>query len=676
MIRLYNLLITLFICHFSFAQWEKTNGPFQTNIKSFARSTNYLFALGETDGVFRSTDNGINWTAANTGLPSQFLSFNSITADANNIFISTVAGVFRSTDEGDSWTAASNGLPTPMQVRGIFINNSVIYAGTAAGIFTSLDNGNNWDTASIGLPTNTIMYSFTESDSGILASGSNGVYLTTNSGASWLSKSTGLPLAGFVYYTATEGSTFFAGTSNGVYRSTDAGNTWVQKTAGIPFSFGMSVETMGNRVFTGTSQGIYMTLDNGETWTAVRGGGSVTQGTNSSEAILKIEGASILAGGSRGFHFSSDSGSTWGDRNNGLPYTKMIDMATNGEDVFLATEKGLYATEESSNEWSHRFNNYCSSVEANGESIFVGSNFGWIHFSENAGEDWTQSQGFFDNGQDVFGVADSTVFARYNASTAGIGYVSMDNGANFSLTNHPYSLFANRNESSLFALDSTVVGYANNTWSSVSPLILNDSIFSMAVNDQSFFLGIKGGVLIADSNDLSWTTLAFGSASAKVTGLAVQGQNIFACNSENKVFASRNNGQSWFSITDNFADTITPAAPFRIKITQMLATDSYLFLGGENGIWKRPLTPITGIDKPQNNLEFAVYPNPTDGRFTATANLKGRIVLRNALGEVIQTAVNTQSSSIELDLSPFAKGIYFVTFENEDARITKKVILE
>lgn len=60
------------------AQWVQTNGPYGGYIDALAVNGSYLFA-GTGDGVFRSADNGANWTAANQGLANsdvQSLAFN------------------------------------------------------------------------------------------------------------------------------------------------------------------------------------------------------------------------------------------------------------------------------------------------------------------------------------------------------------------------------------------------------------------------------------------------------------------------------------------------------------------------------------------------------------------------------------------------------------------------
>jgi hypothetical protein len=49
------------------AQWVQTNGPLGGWVRCFAENDTNLFA-GTQGGVFRSTNNGADWTAVNAGL--------------------------------------------------------------------------------------------------------------------------------------------------------------------------------------------------------------------------------------------------------------------------------------------------------------------------------------------------------------------------------------------------------------------------------------------------------------------------------------------------------------------------------------------------------------------------------------------------------------------------------
>ena len=69
-----NLIQTLFffmlVTQTCFTQWVQTKWcyPFGCSVQCFAISGTNLFAGTDVGGVFLSTNNGINWTAVNSGL--------------------------------------------------------------------------------------------------------------------------------------------------------------------------------------------------------------------------------------------------------------------------------------------------------------------------------------------------------------------------------------------------------------------------------------------------------------------------------------------------------------------------------------------------------------------------------------------------------------------------------
>jgi len=65
-----------------------------------------------------------------------------------------VRGVYKSSDSGSTWTAANNGL-TEVNVQALAIdpvNNTTLYAGTnGGGVFKSTDGGDAWSAVNNGL---------------------------------------------------------------------------------------------------------------------------------------------------------------------------------------------------------------------------------------------------------------------------------------------------------------------------------------------------------------------------------------------------------------------------------------------------------------------------------------------------------------------------------------------
>ena len=124
--------------------WEQTNGPFGGTVNSLAINSNgEIFAGTVFGGVFRSSDNGGNWSAINTGLTDTRVRALAINSNGEIFAGTNGGGIFRSTDNGDNWSAINTGLTTT-NVSALAINSSgAIFAG-GDGVFRSSDNGDNW----------------------------------------------------------------------------------------------------------------------------------------------------------------------------------------------------------------------------------------------------------------------------------------------------------------------------------------------------------------------------------------------------------------------------------------------------------------------------------------------------------------------------------------------------
>jgi len=98
--------------------------------------------FGVGGGIFRSTDNGENWTEQNDGFSA--LDVNSLALNsAGDILAAAAGGVFLSTDNAESWSDVSSGLiPTGGNAWAVAVDhNGYALAGTAGGgVFRSLQS--------------------------------------------------------------------------------------------------------------------------------------------------------------------------------------------------------------------------------------------------------------------------------------------------------------------------------------------------------------------------------------------------------------------------------------------------------------------------------------------------------------------------------------------------------
>ncbi|HWE62567.1 MAG TPA: hypothetical protein VHB98_12710, partial [Chloroflexota bacterium] len=152
-------------------------------------------------------------------------------------------GVYRSSDGGDTWLAADSGLPqTDAQVTVLQAGGSnTIYAGTSGnGVYYSTDGGQRWQDdngENSDLPIETVVGLAVDRRFGdtVFAAGQDGVVYSNFSGQSWSESRVGTT-SNLSAITDDPGdpTTLLVGTENdGIYLSTDYGADW-QSTSGIP----------------------------------------------------------------------------------------------------------------------------------------------------------------------------------------------------------------------------------------------------------------------------------------------------------------------------------------------------------------------------------------------------------------------------------------------------------
>ena len=131
------------------------------DIVALAVTGSSIFAAFNTDSLYRSTNNGVNWVVVNNGIPSMYI--NAITTINNNILVGTGGnGIFLSTNNGNNWSPVNNGLPEAeySSVLRFVTNGSYIFAGmgeayqgTVKLIYLSTNNGVTWINKSQGMDT-------------------------------------------------------------------------------------------------------------------------------------------------------------------------------------------------------------------------------------------------------------------------------------------------------------------------------------------------------------------------------------------------------------------------------------------------------------------------------------------------------------------------------------------
>lgn len=291
-----------------------------------------VLITSSSSSIYRSTNGGTNWSYRYTGgLSWRELLFHP--SDPNIVYACGNGSDFvRSTDNGLSWSLAGSGLPTTnitrMTIGVTPAAPNVVYClaagnGSWAGLFRSNDSGLTFSLVTSNLP-NVVGNSQAWYDLCIaidptnelnLFAGAIGIASSTNGGISWTSQSTGIHVDHHeLKYNILDG-TLWSGNDGGLYSLGSSGN-WVDHTDGMSISMvyrcSVSAHTAG-MVINGYQDNGTALLRNGE-WTKETGADGMT--CLISPTTDSVMYSSMQNGGA--IYRTTDGAVTWANIKNGI----------------------------------------------------------------------------------------------------------------------------------------------------------------------------------------------------------------------------------------------------------------------------------------------------------------------------------------------------------------------
>ncbi len=83
-----------------------------------------MYACGLDQGVYKTTNSGVNWTQMNNGLTNIQVQVIALCKNSSQVLYAGTApgandGVYKSTDGGTSWTRMVNGIAEPVGTLGV-----------------------------------------------------------------------------------------------------------------------------------------------------------------------------------------------------------------------------------------------------------------------------------------------------------------------------------------------------------------------------------------------------------------------------------------------------------------------------------------------------------------------------------------------------------------------------
>jgi ligand-binding sensor domain-containing protein len=245
--------------------WEPVPGTADRATYSLSAVGGGELLIGTSRGIGRQM--GANWSWIDT---SGAFAVVRAASPPNRAYGATRTGVLLSSDGGLNWAKANSGLehllPVALAASG---RSPTLYAGTAGGgVYRSTDGAQKWKRVGTELSHTLIRcLSIDPSDDDVVYAGTDrGPYVSTNGGRSWSARFEGLPRTPVYSILDVSGPAepaVIAGTGAGVFVTHDRGKTWTElapgTSVGIPVALGRDSAT--GRILVGTYGAGILILD-------------------------------------------------------------------------------------------------------------------------------------------------------------------------------------------------------------------------------------------------------------------------------------------------------------------------------------------------------------------------------------------------------------------------------
>lgn len=367
----------------------------------FATDSNNIVYTGTHDGLFATSDNGLNWAQNN------FLSnipVSSILIDSNNnIFCGTGYydngnGVFYSTDAGQNWSQL--GLPGKIVLSLALDSKGNLYAGTKQdGLFKTTDLGQTWiqynqgiykkDVFRLKLNKEDMIFIGSEGDGGF-ASGGGGVFRSMDNGDFF--EHIGLPTSNVKNIVFSADSLIFASTPSGVQKYSKKNSKW--SNVGLHDVFGVTISPNGILYAATFAEGVFKSDDLGKNWTLTN---LTMDSIMSTYNVLSLSDDTVFVATEFNLRRTTDGGSSWSVLPVKTGFFSRAMLLNNSDlwvtgfgisnyNLYKSTDGVNYDSTYSGLDWSE---NNCISALPNGTVFITDRSFG-TYRSTNNGIDWQQ----------------------------------------------------------------------------------------------------------------------------------------------------------------------------------------------------------------------------------------------------------------------------------------------
>jgi photosystem II stability/assembly factor-like uncharacterized protein len=548
---------------------------------SYAVMGSILFGAVD-NGVARSTDSGMTWTACGFTQFPYYDAFQghdvySLAASGGRVYAGTEVGVFLSLDTGKTWGIPDGYLPDSNEVLSLVVKGGNLYAGTDTnGIYITPIKSTFWSRVDNNRTALRRITALVWNGSEFWVGTDSGVFVSTDSGINWTSRNSGLRNLNVQCLTFA-GTTLFAGTrGDGIFSSTDSGASWVSCNAGLTGLYIRTLQFSQNTLFAGMIPGnnYYQgepvcSTDEGITWNCISP--NTGAGANNVTAFDSIGNNLLIAMAFSGVYLSNDDGETWIPVDSGLENNTLLSFATMGTFVFASSLGGVYLSTDSGASW-----------------VLIDSQ---IRYTEN------------------FAIIGSIIFLGTEENGV---FRSMDSGKH---------------------------------WSQVNNGLSDTNVFTLVVIGNKLFAGTQNGVFLSTDSARTWESVSNGLPDGVyVFHFASIGTNLFA-SVDGGVYYTNDFGANWISVSDGLPPELTYEGGvqyFAIDSFYLFAAYATEY-GAASGVYRRSLSemivPASISTTPLTQQSITSYPNPftqsTTITLTTPASGVAELSVVNLLGEEV-----------------------------------------
>jgi len=565
----------------------------------------------------------VTWTNGNEGYNPGNGRINCVLIDphnGNDIYVGAPAGgLWKSTNNGINWTVLTDHLAV-LGVSSVVIhpgNSNVIYIATgdgdggqtySIGVLKSIDGGITW------LPTG-LSYNISNfvrinklimhptNPNIIIAASNQGIHKTTNAGVNWNQTVSGINMRDIEFKPNNPGTIYCGGT---IFRkSTDGGDNFVTITSGLPASgiqriaIGVSnanseyVYLLASRSSNGGFLGYYKSTNGGDDFTTMSSSpnllgyeisGSDIGGQGSYDLVTAVSptdintvytgGINLWKSTNGGTNFSIISHWYYPNIMAGYPYVHADQHALDyfGSKLYAGCDGGLFVTTNSGSNFTdlssglnimqfYKFggtpqnpNKIIGGTQDNGSNLYNGAN--WTHlFGADGGEaiiDYTDTNILYCEYQGGGILKSTNGGENFSDATGGI----TENGAFIT----PYSIHPT-NPQILFAGFQNVWKTTNGAgiWSQISTTFGSGTINALAVsqsNPNYIYTSKANTMYVTTNGGTNWTNISTGLSGLSITYIAIHPTNpnlAWITNSGysegQKIYKTLNAGVNWTNIS-------------------------------------------------------------------------------------------------------------------------------